>query len=293
MATTVDANPARALLGADRDGLLTYHGFVSGGSYEVDVVGQRRVVAAADVPAVVERLRAVRRLRDAGVDVRLAGLREDGTHTVQFGDRGEMVALPADRVVDWCEGYLAAHRGEGQVHVGEDQIGKIAALLDDPSRDDQCRMVILGLMKGGPQEVSADRLIEMIRALDDGARPPARKTVIDALAFGGYLASDMAERMIAAFGMRWCVSAASGPCEPAEGGKLAAPLPEMPGLVALRRIADASRAGWLRYVDEPAPNKARWNRRYQLTVGGEGYVVSAEGLHAWLDGVAAFHAQRD
>ncbi len=107
---------------------------------------------------------------------------------------------------------------------------------------------------------------------------------------------DLAEKMIRAFGLRWVVTAEPATCERAEGGPLVGPLPEMPGLVALRRIVAASQVGWLRYVDEPAPNKARWkperDRQYRLAVGPTTYTVGADGLHAWLDGVAAYHAGR-
>jgi hypothetical protein len=288
-AQTVDADPVKALQGAARDGLLTYHGFVSGGRYEVEIAGLSLDLPAAEVAGTVERLRAVARLAEAGAGVQLVGLRADGTHVVQVG--GERVALAADRVVDWCGGYAAALLGRGGEHVGEDRIGQIAALFEDPSRDDQCRMVILGLMHGRGEEnrVSAVKLVEMIGALPDVEKPPAKKTVVDALGFGGYLASDLAEKMIRAFGLRWSVSAGPGACERAEGGALPGPLPEMPSLAGLRRIVSAAGEGWVRYVDTPAPNEARWNRRYRLAVGPQVHVVSAEGLSAWLDGVAAFH----
>jgi hypothetical protein len=168
-----------------------------------------------------------------------------------------------------------------------DRLEDIAAVLDHPSRDDQCRMVILGLMHGvDGQRMSTDVLAKRVGK--------AKKTVVDALGFGPYLGSDTAEKMIAAFGMRWSLTSPGGAVEMADGGGLSVPLPEMPGLVALRRILVAARAGWLAYVDEPSLNKARWkperDRWYRLTVGRGCYSVAAESMHVWLDGLAAFHA---
>jgi len=295
VAPAVDADPVKALMAADRDGLLSYHGYVSGDRFEVDVAGRRMVLPKAEVGPAVERLRAVESL-PLEFDARLVEVRDDGAYVVRVG--GQLVELPADRVVDWCAGFTAALVGQGQAHAGEDQIGEIAALFERPSRDDQCRMVILGLMfgRGDAEAVKMDRLAELIGELPGVGRAPAKKTVVDALGFGGYLASGLAERMIQVFGLRWSVTAGPGVCEPVEGGAPVEPLPEMPGLLALRRIVAASRAGWLRYVDEPSPNQARWKTRrdrvYRLTVGERSYEVGADGLYAWLDGVAAFHAGR-
>lgn len=284
VAHTVDFDPVSALMGADRDGLLTYHGFASGGLYEVDLVGQRRMLPTGEVVDTVERLRALQRVRETGVEVALVELRDDGVHFVNVGD--VWVELPAGRVVDWCAGFVAAHAGEGQDHAGEDQLDQIAGVLERPGRDDQCRMVILGLMHGGPEE-------KRMSALDLSVRiSKAKKTVVDALAFGNSMASDLAEKMIEAFGLRWSVTAhgytridGDGPVEP---------LPQMPGMVALRRILAASLAGWLQYVDEPAVNKARWkterDRWYRLTVGQQAYTIGTDSLDAWLDGLEAFHS---
>lgn len=289
MPQTVDADPVKALLGADRDGLLTYHGFVSGGRYEVEIAGRRMELPAAEVGGTVERLRAVASLKAVGVDVALLSVGDNGVHVLEVDDRAGLVKLPVGEVVDWCAGFAAAAAAEGQEHVGVDRGGELAALFENPSRDDQCRMVILGLMHGGPERVSAEDLVARIGALPGVERPPAKKTVVDALGFGQYFASDLAERMIAAFGLRWSVTAGPGTCERAEGGSLPEPPPEMPGLARLQRIMAAAGNGWLRYVDEPSPNKARWLRRCQVTVGSQGYVVDADRLDAWLDGLAAYH----
>jgi hypothetical protein len=136
------------------------------------------------------------------------------------------------------------------------------------------------LGRGPEHEVSIGQLAERVSK--------SRKTVVDALGFGAFLDFDMAEAIIESFGLRWKVGVDGGYCERAGGGR-AEPLPQMPGLVRLRRILEASNRGWLRYVDEPSPNKARWLRQFQLMVGGQEYVVLAEGLDAWLDGLAAFH----
>ncbi len=279
-AVVSDTDPVKALMGAARDRLLTYSGAVSGRRYEVQIAGRPRMLPEADVRATVDRLRAIERLSAAVVAARLVDLREDDTHVLEVN--GQLVELPADRVVDWCSGYAAAAAGRGQEHVGADQLAEIRALFTAPSRDDQCRMVILSLMHRPGEEISSTR--ELAERVDR-----AKKTVVDALGFGGYLASDLAERMIAAFGLRWSVTAAGGAVEPADGGQLAEPLPEMPGLARLRRILAAADAGWLRYVDEPGPNSARWNRNFRLAVGGQVYVVTSDGLPAWLDGVEAYH----
>lgn len=295
VAPTVDGDPVRTLLGAERDGLLSYGGFVSGGEgggYEVTLAGRLRVLPAGEVAETVGRLRAVAALAAVGVNAELGELRADGTHVLHI--EGGRVELPAGQVLDWCSGFLAAQVGQGQGwDAGDDRIGEIAAVFEHPSLNDQIRMVILGLMHGQDENrVSADQLRELIGELPGVDKAPAKKTVVDALGFGGYLGSDLAENMIAAFGLRWLVTAGSGTCERAEGGPLAEPLPEMPALVALRRIVAAVRAGWLRYDDEPSLNKARWLRRYHLRVGEQQVIVGVEGLHAWLDGVAAFHAGR-
>jgi hypothetical protein len=287
----VEPDPVKALLGAGRDGLLQYHGFVSGGRYEVDVTGRRRVLASAEVVDFVERLRAVERVGAVADGARLIDLRDDGTHVIDLDPAGSQIEVPASRVVDWSEGFLAAHAGQGQDHTGDDQLEMIAELFERPSRDDQCRMVLLGLMYGRPgDEVAAVKLVELIGQLPD-VKKPAKKTIVDALGFGGSLGSDLAEKMIAALGERWRVTADGYRVEGAEAGAAA---PEMPGLVALRRIVKASRAGWLRYVDDPKPNTARWkpkrDRWYRMTVGQQEYEVSADSLDAWLDGLETFHS---
>jgi len=309
VAVAADADdPVSALKGAQRDGLLHYHGSMTGGRYEVEVAGQHRELARADVADVVARLRAVATVGAA----RLVEVREDGTHVLRFGDRVEQ--LPADRVVDWCAGYVAARDGLGQDHVrafvreateadrgndelpvtgwipcGSDEPGAmdritlIRDLFEQSGRDDQCRMVILGLMHGKPRKpewpTSTQELADVVGK--------AKKTVVGALSFGDYLGSELADRMIAAFGLRWSVSAGGAACVSAEGDAEPVDLPEMPGLARLRRIVEAERRGWLGYLDDPSPNQARWNRHYRLSVGSQTYEVVAAALDAWLDGMKA------
>lgn len=284
VAAAVD-DPVRALRAADRDGLLRYLGFVSGERYEVEVGGRRMVVPAAEVATTVARVRAVAGLAE---DAGLVGLRDDGAYLVQVG--GRRVVLLDDSVCDWCAGYAAARDGAGQVHDGVDQIAEIRDLIERPSLNDQLRMVILGLMY--QQQVPLDRLTELIGQLPDVDKPPTGKTVIEALKFGAqqYLGSDMAERMIRVFGRRWVATASPGGSVEVEPGQ--GPLPEMPGVAALRRIVAAARAGWLLYVDEPAPNGARRLRQFRLVIGDGEYVVSTDRVSVWVDGVEAFHAGR-
>lgn len=282
----VDADPVKALLGADRDGLLTYHGFVSGGLYEVDLAGRRVVLTAVESLGAVHRLRAIAALTAPGMQAHLDEVRDGGVYALRIVTASAQlrVELQPGAVVDWCAGFAAARLGRGQEHAGEDQVGEIERLFTDPDRDDQCRMVILGLMhgRGGEHQVSVQELA--------GRVGKAKKTVLDALGFGNYLGSDIAEKMIAAFGLRWSVTANKPGARPRlEGDELAEPLPEMPGLVRLRRLVLASREGWLRYGGEPSPDRARWSRRYPVAVGETSYVVGSDSLDAWLDGLAAFN----
>lgn len=285
-----------ALLAAGRDGLLRYDGLATPGVYEVHLTGRARLLRDEEVSAVVGRLRAIAELADAGAPVRLVDVVDDrDVFVLEVG--GRQVEVPAARVVDWCAGYLAAHRAVGQEHAGEDSLVEagpgqrltIADLFERPTRDDQCRMVLLGLMHGRAERTSIDKLTQLIGDLP-GKRQPARKTIVDALMFGSYMGSEMAENMIAAFGLRWSVSAGQGVCTAAGWNEPADPMPQMPGLARLRRILVASRAGWVRYVGDPAPNSARWSRAYALTVGERGYSISEQSLDGWLDGVEAFHA---
>lgn len=306
-AVAADADPVSLLKAAERDGLLRYHGFRAGGWYEVDVVGQRRELPRGEVAGVVARLRAVDEMAAPVGGALLREVLDDGTHVVQFEGGARVERLPADRVVDWCAGYVAARNGVGQQHVGGyirevadgdsdddrwapcepdepgavDRITLIAELFEQSGRDDQCRMVILGLMHGRPKRTSTEELAERTGK--------AKKTVVEALSFGNYLSSELAEQMIQAFGMRWLVGVAGAPA-PASGGAPEIDLPEMPGLARLRRIVEAYRLGWLRYLDKPSPNQARWNRKYRLSVGSQTYEVTDVGLDTWLDGMRAFHA---
>lgn len=278
---SADRDPVRAMLAAERDGLLTYLGYSAGDRYEVVLAGETRELPLAEVAPTVERLRAVAQLAAEGVDAQLVSA--DGTYVVEVA--GHRRELPAGEVVDWCSGYAAASRARGQEHTGDDRLGEIRSVLEAPSLSDQCRMVILGLMHGGDVTVSTP---ELARKVDR-----SKKTVIEALTFGkNSLDMELADRMIEAFELRWLVSAV-GPevFEAAELGRPVEHLPQMPGIERLERIMAAADLGWVRYVDEPSPNKARWARRFELAVGGRSYTVDADGLQAWLDGVAAFHGR--
>jgi hypothetical protein len=285
-AAVEENDPAQALLSAQADGLLNYHGFVSGNRYEVDAHGRHWTMPAADALLTVARLRAVEQLSRSGALVQLREIRNDGAYVI--GSTQGDVILPEQDVIHWCAGYLAAQNGNGQSHTGTDTIGEIADLIETPNLDDQCRMVILGLMYGGPELVTAEKLAERIGSLPGVTRTPVKKTIVSAIAFGKGLSADMREVMIRAFGLRWSVSAVGGPCENAEG-KPTGSLPEMPGLARLRELVAASRDRRIRYLDRPEPNRARWLQEYKLAVGKQQYVVTAEALMPWLDGVEAFH----
>ncbi len=131
------------------------------------------------------------------------------------------------------------------------------------------------------------REVERIRNMVPEPQPRAKKTIVDALAFGEKtLPGSLAADLIAAFGLRWTLD---GVAEPVAGGRLEEPLPQMPGLTRLKAIVRASRAGWVRYVDEPQPNEARWLKRYRLVIGETVHVVAAEELLPWLAGVESYH----
>lgn len=277
-----DKDPVRALIAAERDGLLTYIGYSGDDRYEVVLADEERELPVAEVSPTVDRLRAIARMAAEGIAARLVSV-TDEAYVLEIDERRR--DLPAGQVVDWCAGYVAAHHGQGKEHAGEDHLGEIRPVLQTPSIIDQCRLVILGLMQGGEATMAMPELAEKVGR--------SKKTVIEALSFGRGLDPELADRMIAVFGLRWVVSAV-GPevVEPAEGGK-ATNLPQMPGIERLERILAAADSGWVRYVDEPSPNKARWARRYDLAVGERSYTVNADGLVAWLDGVAAFHGRDD
>lgn len=286
-ATVVDNDPAQALLAAQADGLLVYRGFVSGNRYEVEAGGRHWTMSAADALLTVSRLRLLHRLADGGADLELGEIRDDGAYAILLA--GSILVLPEPEVIHWGQGFMAGQAGDGQRHAGRDSSGAIADLLDRPSRDDQCRMVILGLMHGNPgREIGSEELADMMGQLPGVERAPVKKTIVGALGFGNYMSSEVAEQMIAAFGLRWSVTAGGGPCENAKG-EPSGPLPEMPGLVRLRALVTASRQGWLRYLDQASPNKARWLDAYRISVGEQEYIVNAAALLPWLSGLRAFH----
>lgn len=282
----VENDPALALLAAQAEGLLTYRGFVSGNRYEVEAGDRHWTMSAAEALLTVERLRLLARLRKAGALLELAVIRPDGAYEILTS--GDLLVLPEQEVIHWCKGFLAGHDGNGQPHAGRDMLGRIAALFENPSRDDQCRMVILGLMYGGREKIGTTDLARMIGELPGVDRTPVKKTVGGALGFGKKLSSDLAERMIEAFGLRWSVTAGHGPCSNANG-KPAGVLPQMPGLVRLRELVDVAQRGWLRYLGKESPNDARWLREYPVSVGQQQYTIAAEALLPWLRGLRAFH----
>ncbi len=294
----VDADPVKALMGADRDGWLVYHGFVAGERYDVTVAGQRRDLPAADVLALVDRLRAMRRMTDEGVPAQLIEMRGGpDLDTYVLNVDGRVVELPAGQVLDWSAGYLAAWRGRDQEHAGVDQMfgaDGIARLLEHPTEDEQRQMILLGLMNGGDQVISANDLIARMRPLVIEGKPPVKKTVISALTFGKKLMPNNAELMLRALGYWWDTE--RGPTAVSDlDGRPAEPLPEMPGLVILRRIMQVAQAGWLRYVGDPDPNRARWPllEPPAVTIGPFRYELGASSVLAWLDGVRAFNEVRE
>lgn len=281
MDRAVGDDPAQVLVLAERDGLLTYHGYMDDGGFEVELVGQALVLRPDAVGSFVAGIRAVRELAGSGVAVRIAGLDPDVAGFVLEVD-GRRVSVPRDQVADWCAGFSAARAGgRAPEHVGEDHVGQLVELFMRPSRDDQCRMVILGLMhgRGEDQRVSNEQLAEMVGR--------SKKTVVDAMMFGKYLASALAEDMIRAFGWRWSIT--DGGAEPLDEARAGEAPPQMPELVRLRRIVDASLAGWVRYVDVESPNWARWSKAYRLVIGDRVHVVAGGELLGWLAGVEAFH----
>lgn len=294
----VAKDPALALRSASQDNLLTYHGFVQPDGYVVAVGGRKLTLSASEVQATVCRVRAIARVGHAlGVEdrARVIELREDGTYVVRFGHVARHVELAEDAVVDWCEGFIAAHAGRDEEHAGVDTIEAIAELFERPNLNDQCRMVILGLMSQPPlgdgKRLTMVRFAEMVGEVREraGRRAPAKKTVVDALAFGSFFSSQLREDMIAVFGMRWSLSGATELAVPLAEGVPAVPLPEAPALAALRGIVAAARRGWLRYVDEAAPNDARWKRRFKVSLGARTYTLEVGQVQAWLDGVSFFH----
>lgn len=286
-------DPALALRSASRDSLLTYDGFVQPDGYVVTVGGRKLELRASEVQAMVSRVRAVEQVGLAlGVSARVVELREDGTHVLRFGHKVRQVELPLDAVVDWCEGFIASHRGREERHAGEDTVEAIAALFERPSLNDQCRMVILGLMSDYEgSRLTMVRFAEMVGEVRQraGRRAPAKKTVVDALGFGSFFSSQLREDMIAVFGMRWSLGGGTELAVPVADDVPAAPLPQAPALAALRRIVAAARQDWLRYVDEPSPNDARWKRRFKVSVGATTYELDIGRLDAWLDGVSFYH----
>ncbi len=291
----VDNDPAQVLLAAQDAGLLTYLGFVRGNQYEVEAGGRHWTMPAAEVLLTVPRLRLVDEIARAGAELELVGIGDDGSYTLRLALK--TIVLPEQDVIHWCQGFRAAFIGNGQQHTGVDTMGQIADLLERPDVNDQCRMVILGLMYGGDRTITSIQLAEMIGRLPGVDAAPVKKTITNALGFGRVLTDEMRELMIAAFGLRWVVTAGNGTYDSRGGrpagrvaGKAAAkPLPEMPALARLRELVEAARKGWLRYLDRESPNEARRRMEYQLSIGSQQYTVNADALPAWLRGVRAFH----
>ena len=281
-------DPVVVLRTAERDGLLTYRGFDATSGFEVELAGRVMSLPQRSAVASVRRLRTIEQLRQAGGTLSVVELRDDDTWVLESAGIQWTVAGP--EFEDWVRGFQAGLAGNGQRHVGDDQIGEIEDLLLRPSLKDQCRMVLLGLMHGGEETVSSEQLREKIGQLPGVDKKPTKKTVVDSLGFGAFLADDLCENMIATFGLRWSVTAAGLVWWRSAGGPAAqGELPEMPALVRLRMIVAASREGWLRYVDQPSPNRARWRPSYDLVVGSQQHTVSVASLRSWLAGLAAYH----
>lgn len=272
-----DSDPVRTLIAAERDGLLAYRGYSSGDRYEVEIAGEARTLPLAEVGPTVERLRLVQRLADEGHPVAIVTTRDDMSRYVMKVE-GEVKEIPSGELLPWLGGYEAGLLRAGADHAGVDQLAVIRDLLTKPGRDDQCRLVILGLMHGQEETTSTGQLAEKTGR--------TKKAIVDALKFGTVLTTDMAERMIAAFGRPWEVTAGGYEVPAGYTGWKPDP-PRMPGIARLLLIVDAADAGRVRYVDEPDPNKARWLRSYQLSVGVHTYAVPAEGLASWLSGLSA------
>jgi hypothetical protein len=319
-------DPVVAVRTAERDGLLAYRGFDEDTGFEVVVAGREIALPVSTAAATVRRLRVLAestvmtlielradgtfvldagdvRVQVSGVEfdswlrnyaaigrlstpdwpVRLVGL-ADGVY--ELGVAGLRVRVSDADFQHWVRGFEAGLAGDGKQHVGEDRIGEIEKLLTQPSLRDQCRMVLLGLMYGGPERVSAEDLMARIGRLPGAQKTPTKKTVVDALGFGAFMADKLCEQMIAAFGLSWSVAVAGHEPVMAEPGEA---LPEMPALVRLRMIVAAAREGWLMYVDLPSPNRARRRPSYDLVVGDRKHTVSVGALRAWLAGLSAFH----
>lgn len=270
-----DSDPVRALAAAERDDLLDYRGYTSGDRYEVDIAGETRTLAAADVVPTVERLRLIQRLADEGLPVAICTVRYDMSRYVMEVNR-QVYEIPSEDLVHWLGGYEAGLAGAGGPHAGTDRLDAIRQLLTDPGRDDACRLVILGLMHGQDVTVSTGQLAERTGR--------TKKAIVDALKFGragAGLTDDMAVRMLAAFGRHWPVTE-RGYQMPSRTY-----LARMPGIARLWLILEAAGAGLLHYLSDPDPNVARWLREYQLSVGAHTYTVPAAGVAAWLDGLRA------
>lgn len=289
-ADLVSTDPLAEALAAQRDGLLTYRGFVSGGRFEVESGGRRWTMTGPHLLEQIARLRAIARLADMGGTAQLLELRDDGTHVFRVARR--TVELPALDVVPWYRGFAAAHAGNGQPHTGPNTIGVIQDLFQRTSVGDQRKMVILGLMYGRPgePEITADGLAAMIGELPDVESRPVKKTVLNAIAFGKPLSkkSKLADQALAVFGLRWADPETADVVR-LDGTAVDGPLPQMPSLVCLRGFVAASRRSLLRYCDQELPNEARWLSRFSVTVGQQRHVVPVDGGPAWLDGLNGFH----
>jgi hypothetical protein len=290
-ADLVPNDPLEALLAAQRDGLLSYHGFIGGGRYEVSVSGRRQVMSGPDVLDQVARMRVVERVGAMGGAAVPVRVDDDGTQVYRLGRR--QIGVPAQDVVLWYRGYAAAHAAAGQEHAGSDNSAGFKTLFGAPDLNDQRRLVILGLMYGGPgPEIKFEHLAEMIAQLPSVGALPAKKTLVHTLTlgrkprFGRQL--EFADRMLEAFGLRW-VGPESAEVERIDGEPLSAPPPEMPIMAVMRQILEASRRGWLRYVDKPGPNDARWLTRLTVAVGQRMYQLPVADFPVWLDGLAAYH----
>lgn len=275
-------DPVRTLMVAAREGLLEYVGYTDAGFYEVRIVGATRQVPTDDVLPTVDRLRALDRLGTENGPVELLEVRPDGAYI--FNIDGHRHTVAASEVCDWIEGYRAGNAMRpGERHTGESTLGAIREVLERPGISDVARMVILGLMYGGKTETSMDELREKVDR--------TKKTVVEALSFGNHLAPDLADRMIQAFGLNWRVTTDSETGVVDASGRPITPS-EMPGITVLRLINEAEKAGLVRYVGEPSPNKARWmDRPAKMAVGSAVHTVDKASVAGWLHGLRAWYEQ--
>ncbi|MGK5677549.1 hypothetical protein [Actinoplanes sp. URMC 104] len=269
-------DPAPLLIAAERDSLLIYDGFVGGDQFEIVLAGRKMMVSGPSVAPMVRVLRRLRQARGDGLDLTVSRFDEEQGWRLAAGGRPTAPIAPG-AALPWIDGYVAA-----AAHIGarrESTFAAIRALLTSPSGVDRSRLTLLGVMWGrGPEnEISGQQLA--IRA------GWTKKTVSGFLQFGANVPVEHLDRLMEATGCQWADR------ERRVGVAGMDPAPEMPGIRRLRLILAAEDKGWLAYLDEPDPSKARRLVEYKLAVGDETHRIGADELVAWLDGMAFFHGE--